>query len=338
MGLLGALLATNSPVAVSNAIVKSTGLAAQVSDPNDPAEQEYLKLIASDNAAQQEVDKWLRDHKAVAGQDGGVASAALTLRIEQRLEPVRKAYEGFLVRHPKHVPARLAYGSFLYDLGDDEAAVKQWEKARDLDPGNPAAWNNLANHYGHRGPTIKALECYEKAIELAPDEPVYFQNLATAVYLFRKDAMEYYHLTEDAVFERALELYRKAVKLDPDNFPLATDLAQSYYGFKPKPTPEAQAKWKSAALTAWHYALKIANDDIERQGVYLHLARIELNTGGFDTARKHLETVTNEMYTAMKNRLLRNLNDKEAKTKGTNALTVPSGNPTSPDVKPSASP
>jgi tetratricopeptide (TPR) repeat protein len=328
LGLLGAWLAADSPIAVSNAVVKGTGSAVKLSDPNDPVEQEYLKLVAADNAAQEEVDKWIRDYEATASQEGSVASAALTLRIEQRLQPVRKAYDDFLMRHPKHVQACLAYGSFLCDLHEEEEGVKQWEKARDLDPQNPAAWNNLANHYGHRGPTPKAFECYEKAIALAPEEPVYFQNLATTVYVFRKDAMEYYHLSEDAVFARALELYRTAVKLDPTNFPLATDWAQSYYGFKPKPTPEAQAKWKADALAAWNYALKIANDDIERQGVYIHLARIEINTGGFDTARRHLDAVTNAMYAEMKRRLLRNLTNKETKAKDTSASPPAAEKPT----------
>jgi tetratricopeptide (TPR) repeat protein len=326
VALLGMLLATNSPLALSNPVVKRTASTVQALGLNDPVELEYSRLVAADDAAQEEVDKWIREHDSQAGQEGGVASAALALRIEQRLELVRRAYEDFVGRHPNHVQARLAYGSFLYDVHDEEEAVKQWEKARDLDGANPAAWNNLGNHYGHRGPTVKAFECYERAIALAPDEPVYYQNLATTVYLFRKDAMEYYHLTEEAVFERALALYRRALKLDPKNFPLATDLAQSYYGIKPGPSPEARAKWKSDALAAWNHALEIANDEVEREGVYIHLARIEMNTGGFAAARKHLAAVTNQMYTVMKNRLEQSLARKEQAAKGTNAA------PTGPET------
>jgi hypothetical protein len=43
--------------------------------------------------------------------------------------------------------------------------------------------------------------------------------------VFRKDAMEYYRLSERAVFEKALQLYRQALQLDPKNFQLATELA-----------------------------------------------------------------------------------------------------------------
>src|SRR4029078_6896441 len=97
----------------------------------------------------------------------------------------------------------------------------------------------------------------------------------------------------------SLELYRKALQLDPKNFPLATDYAQSYYGIKPLRTDEA--------LKAWKYALKVANDDFEREGVYVHLARVELNSGLFEEARKHLGMVTNTFYTALRDRLNRNL-------------------------------
>jgi tetratricopeptide (TPR) repeat protein len=314
VGLISTLLATNQPTAADNVIGKSIRTAVAIQNPNDPVEKEYLQLLAADDAAQAEADKWIRDAKAFEAAGATGASDTLTARIEQRFMPVRKAYQDFLRRHPQHVRARLAYGSFLYETHDDEEAVTQWEKAKEIDPKNPATWNNLANHYGHRGPVAKAFECYEKAVELKPDEPVYLQNLATTTYLFRRDAMEFYKISEQQVFDKSLDLYRKALKLDPQNFPLATDLAQSYYGIKPLRAEEA--------ITAWNYALKIANDDVEREGVYTHLARVELNSGRFDEARQHLNSVTNRMYDALKERLLRNLNQKEAKAKTGNGLPV----------------
>ena len=69
------------------------------------------------------------------------------------------------------------------------------------------------------------------------------------------------------MFDKALALYQQAMKLDPENFPLATDYAQSYYGIRPLRTNDA--------LVAWTNALNIARDDVEREGVYLHLARIK---------------------------------------------------------------
>jgi len=51
----------------------------------------------------------------------------------------------------------VAYGSFLGDLHDEEGAQEQLEKAIELNSKEPAAYNNLANIYGHIGPVKKAL-------------------------------------------------------------------------------------------------------------------------------------------------------------------------------------
>lgn len=291
--------------------VQNRGAALSTPNPSDPVEKEYQKLLEEDDVAQEEVDKWIRDEQAFAKAGAGISKAALAAKIDQRFGRVRKAYQDFLLLHPKHARARLAYGSFLNETGEEDEGVAQWEKARELDPGNPAAWNNLANHYGHRGPVDKAFAYYEKAIELNAHEPTYPWNLATTVYLFRRDAMEYYKITETQVFDRALELYRKALMLDPKNFILAHDYAQSYYGIKLLRTADALAAWKEA--------LKLANDDVEREGVYLHIARVELNSGLFEDARKHLNIVTNQMHLNLKNRLLRNLAEKQTQTLATNA-------------------
>jgi tetratricopeptide (TPR) repeat protein len=193
------------------------------------------------------------------------------------------------------------------------------EKARELDPTNPAAWNNLANHYGHRSPVKKAFEYYAKAIELDPKEPVYRQNLATTTYLFRKDAQEYYNINEQQVFDRALELYRSALKLDPTNLLLAIDYAQTYYGIRPMRTNEA--------LESWTNALTLTKTSDEKQGVFLHLARVELNTGHFDEARTHLNAITNVEMMDLRRRLVRNWIEKRDKALGvTNSATLISTN------------
>jgi Tfp pilus assembly protein PilF len=276
---------------------------------NDPVELEYEQLLVKDDVAQKEVDKWIKENQAFEGAGAGIDKATLALKVEQRLALVTTAYEDFISRHPKHTEARLAYGSFLMDIHEEEQAIIQMEKARELDPKNPAAWNNLANHYGHRGPVKKAFEYYAKAIELNPSEPVYLQNLATTTYLFRKDAREFYNIEEQQVFDKALDLYQRAMKLDPTNLVMAVDYAQSYYGIKPMRTNDA--------LRAWHDALKLAKTSDEQQGIFLHLARVEINTGRFDEARQHLDAVTSPEMDDLKKRLERNWQEKRAKALGT---------------------
>jgi tetratricopeptide (TPR) repeat protein len=131
------------------------------------------------------------------------------------------------------------------------------------------------------------------------------------VFVFRKEAMGHYGLTEQQVYSKALELYSQALKLDPENFPLASNVAQTYYSIKPLRLDKA--------LKAWTNALALAHDDIERQGVYVHFARLKLQTNRFAEVRAHLRAVTNEMYAVLKQRLARNLEEAESKTKGTNS-------------------
>lgn len=302
----GALGATTNTAPVPTNAPPDTATTA-----DDSVEKEYKKIMEADDDAQAEVDKWIRENDEAAAKGGGVPAADLKRRIRDRLAPVRTAYEDFIKRHPDHAKSRVAFGSFLNDMHDEDGAKEQWEKALALNSKDPAAYNNLANLYTHIGPIIKAFEYYGKAIELNPREPLYYQNLGDAVFLFRKDASRFYNLTEQQVFDKALQLYTTALKLDPTNFPLASDLAQTYYGIKPLRLDEA--------LNAWTNALAIAHDGIEREGVYVHFARLKLQGERFAEVHAHLAVVTNEMYSVLKKRIARNLEEQERKAAGTNA-------------------
>jgi tetratricopeptide (TPR) repeat protein len=297
--LAGALLATNQPVALSNLVHQTTGVAVSIPDPNDPVEKEFKKLMMEDDAAQAEADDWIRDNQKFAAKGAGESDAELNRRILARFAKVRRGYDDFLARHTNHARAHLAYAGFLQDIQQEGDAVPHMEKARELEPTNPAPWNNLANYYGHFGEVKKAFEYYAKAIELNPNESVYFQNLGTTVYLYRKDAMEFYQINEQQVFDKAMGLYASARKLEPDDFPLATDVAQSFYGIRPFRTNDA--------LVAWTNAFNLARDDIERQGVHVHFARINWLIGRTNLASAHLDDITNEMYAEIKGRIVRNL-------------------------------
>lgn len=305
IGLLGVLLSTNQPAAASNLVKETTGASVSIVNTNDPVDVEYHKVLDEDDNARAEVDKWIKESYALEEKGGG-KTVTLKGRMDQRFAEVKKSYENFLQRHPNHAAGHLAYGAFLNEIGEEYEGSVEMEKALQLDPKNPAAWNNLANYYGHRSPVKKSFEYYQKAIDLDPKAAVYYWNFATTVYLFRKDAMEYYKINEQQVFDKALDLYREAIKRDPKNFELAADYANSFYGTKPPRYEEG--------LKAYQHALTVARDEVEREGIYTHLARIEINLGQFEQARFHLNGVTNEMYAHLKQTLTKKLEKDEKKT------------------------
>jgi len=310
IGAIGALLATNQPAALSNLVTQTTGVTVTAMATNSPLAMELHKIEEQDDAAAADVDEWIIQNDKFAKEGAGIPKADLNRRIRDRFEASRTAYKDFIRRHPDYAPARVAYASFLHDMGDEDGEFEQLQKARDLDPTIPSVWNNLGNYYGEYSPITNAFACYEKAIQLDPKEPVYYDNFATTVYLFRKDAREYYHLTEQQVFDKAMGLYSVALKLDPTNFERATDLGMSYYGIKPFRTNDA--------LAAWTNALSLAHDEIEREGIYIHFARVMGQIGQFEEAHKRLDAVTNQMYVDMKRRVARSVNDKEHPEQATN--------------------
>jgi tetratricopeptide (TPR) repeat protein len=291
-------MATNAPVAASNSVASQAALSVPVINTNDPVENEYYHIMLDDDAAETDILGWMDNAEAFAKAGGSASTATLHLKIQQRLDGIKREYEDFVERNPKHVNARLAFGSFLNDRNDDVGALAQWEAARELAPANPAAWNNLGKLYCHDGAIKnieKAFACYDKAIELNPAQSVYYHNLAAAVYFFRDEAREHYHLEAQQVFDKALALFRQAIKLDPENFVLLTDYADVFDGAKP-------LRWKDG-LEAWTAALKAAPGEIEKEGVYVHLASIHLQLGDYAQVRSNLDLITNINYASFKTNL-----------------------------------
>ncbi|MCS1411028.1 MAG: Photosystem I assembly protein Ycf3 [Verrucomicrobia subdivision 3 bacterium] len=282
----------------------------QAASPASPAtetnliEQEYFRILELDDAALKKIDEWIR-----ASQRPDASEAkTITLggRINNAIKPVKEAYEAFIKAHPDHVHVRLAFASFLTDIGEEHAALPHLKKAIESDPALPAAWNNLANYYGHNGEIKKAFTHYEKAIEINPKESVYYHNFGTTVFLFRKDVKEHYQITESEVFDKALTLYQKALELDPKNFDLAEDIAQIYYGIRTTDSPSQMARPKEA-LKAWKRAESLAPGDFEREGVVIHLARTHIDMGNFKAARREIDRVTLPIYKELKEQVSRRI-------------------------------
>jgi len=291
--------ATNS---LDPGVQTPTVVSVPVTETNAAIEKEYEKVQAEDDFAQGEIARWIAEnHAKPKGTE--VPEAELEHRVHERLEPVHKSYEDFLGRHPNHVQARLDYGSFLNELHDKPGAKAQWEKVIELEPENSDAYNNLSGIYSATGPAKKAFEYCSKAIQLSPSNASYYHNFGDTVYVLRKSAMENYDLNEQQIYAKALGLYSNAFRLDPRNFSFAWDLAQTYYVIKPLPAEEA--------LRSWTNALEIAQGEVDRENVYLHLARIKMLAGRYPEAKAQLNAVTNEHCLELKTRLIRSIQERE---------------------------
>jgi len=316
VGALSVLLSTNPPVAVSNLVART--LTAPLQAFEDPRAAELREVMEFNENVESALDDLVSRYRNGDPSDPTRPSRIFVeLQIGEQYAEVQRRYEAFIERHPDYVEGRLAFAHFLEENGSGEESLEQLKKAVEIDPRSAPAWNNLANYYGHYGEVRYAFPAYEKAVELRPFESLYLYNLATTVFLFRKDAAEYYQCDEQAVFERALGLYRKVRELRPDSFRYAFDFAQTYYGVKPAPatTPEGKAEAEKRladqAMEAWMDALKIADNDLDREGVHVHLARWQIRLGLLDAARTNLALVHHENHQELKQRLLRNVAMKE---------------------------
>ncbi len=275
----------------------------------DPLEAEFQRLLKLDDAAHEAAQGIVDQASAVTDPLTAPLPLTTRARIDEKIRPVREAYEEFLKHHPDHARSRMAFASFLNDTGNEVESIEQYEKAKVLNPKDPAAWNNLGNLYAHVGPVEKAFPHYEEAVRLKPDESLYLHNFGTLLFLFRKDAARFYHVEEAAIFTRGIDLYRKAIALNPKDFTLASDVAQTYYGI-PRPAgkspEEAQAEETrliTTALQSWTNVFHLAPGDTEREGVRLHLVRWNIRASRFDDAKTHLNAITNAAYLEVKKRL-----------------------------------
>lgn len=266
----------------------------------DPVEQEYHRILELDDSALTKIDEWIRSSQRPDASETELIS--ITAKIKAQIEPVREAYDSFIQRNPTHARSRLTYASFLTDIGEEHSALAHLLQAKEINPALPAAWNNLANYYGHNGEVKKAFTHYEKAIEISPSESVYYHNFGTSVFLFRKDVKEHYKITEAQVFDKALSLYKKAQQFAPKNFDLAEDIAQTYYGIRTTDTPPKMAR-PNEALKAWTLAESLAPSDFEKQGVLIHLARIHIELKDFKEAGNALVAVTHPAYIELRDRV-----------------------------------
>ncbi|MBM3135646.1 MAG: DUF1186 domain-containing protein [Chloroflexi bacterium] len=87
-----------------------------------------------------------------------------------RMHPLEglERYQKEIARHPNDANLRVGYGNVLSFLGRNDEAEPEYQRAAELDPGNPHTWLNLAQLAEERGDRATASRLWQRVLDLVP--------------------------------------------------------------------------------------------------------------------------------------------------------------------------
>ncbi len=92
-------------------------------------------------------------------------------------------FNQLLAADPDHVKALLERGAAHASMGDTAAARKDLDRAVDLAPRDPVAWNSRGFHvHASKGDHARAIVDYDRAIKLDPNYSFAFNNRGWSLY------------------------------------------------------------------------------------------------------------------------------------------------------------
>jgi len=195
-------------------------------------------------------------------------------------QEIASRYEQFLADNPNHPYGWILAGRFLRNIGNDTLALAAFFRAEENTPGQAVVQQQIGQILAENGDYELALPYFLQAIELAPKEATYHEDMGLFLVSYGK------LLEVDGVLEsgRAEELRRDAFdtarQLEPDNFDRWWRWAESY-------TDRKEPDWPGS-IKAWEKTLEQAKTTIQKEGVWLQLARSNLMAGNKDSAEKWL--------------------------------------------------
>lgn len=142
----------------------------------------------------------------------------LVLLVQWRFEPAAKllpeaaaAAGKALDLAPDLAEAQVAQANVRSLAGDDEGAVRAFERATVLNPGLFEAWYYYGRHCYSQGRSARAAELLQEAWRLRQDDPTVLALAVSALDASGEVA------TANAIAARALEGLHKQMELEPDN-------------------------------------------------------------------------------------------------------------------------
>lgn len=261
-----------------------------------PSNREFYRLKAEHQQLQE-------DAQAVFINGADKAYPEAVKGLVQRQKALLETYGNFLTRHPHHVLGLADHSDLLAESGDRNGCLIALQKAAELSKRDVALWMELANRSVRLGDLRRAFPAFEHALELDPRELRLLRDYSSSLFVFRKDAMEYYSIDEAEVFDRSMKVLRHARDLYPKNMDLAVEFAMSHYSIKPERNADA--------IEAWQFVQQLSRSEFEKQAASLHIARFLIRRGELDQAGTVLASVTLPAHSIHKGRVNRLMADDD---------------------------
>jgi Tfp pilus assembly protein PilF len=121
-----------------------------------------------------------------------------------RVDEAMKQFQKALEIEPRYAQAHNNLGIVLFQKGQVDEAMAHFQKALAIQPNNAEIYNNFGNALLGKGEAAGAIRCFQKAVEIAPDFAGAQENLG--LILFQKGQVD-----------EAIVHYQKAVALQPVN-------------------------------------------------------------------------------------------------------------------------
>lgn len=198
----GRLLAFLLAVSASAVPLMAAVCGAKPAD-GSPGQLTYAQCsLANGNLA--EAEEQIRAYRSRHPESLDAALVNADLLIEtHRLEDAEHLLGPLTREYPKSVPTLTLYAELSEKLGRWAEAEPYLRKATELTPNDPEVWKRLADLYSAKQPK-DAVRCFQKAVTLSPGDPVALAGLANALQRAEQSAQA------RAAFARAMEINRKA--------------------------------------------------------------------------------------------------------------------------------
>jgi Flp pilus assembly protein TadD len=153
-----------------------------------------------------------------------------------------------LAKNPNSFMGHCNLGVVLFEKGQVDEAVAQYQKALEINPNYLAAHYNLGNALFRKGQQDEAIAEYQKALEINPNDAEAHINLGNA--LFQKEELD-----------EAVGQFQKALEINPNDAEAHYDLGNAL--FQKGQLEEAVAQFQKALEIdpnsfATHYNLGVA--------------------------------------------------------------------------------